>query len=81
MRSVCQLKMPRSKIIPAPAKWTYENIEYMKGQLKMLGLSYDWDRELATCTPEYYPLGTVVFTELYNKGLVYKNFFRELVPE
>ena len=56
----------------APAKWTYENIEYMKGQLKMLGLSYDWDRELATCTPEYYRWEQWFFTELYNKGLVYK---------
>lgn len=56
----------------APAKWTYENIEYMKGQLKMLGLSYDWDRELATCTPEYYRWEQWFFTELYKKGLVYK---------
>jgi len=38
----------------APAKWTYENIEYMKGQLKRLGFGYDWKRELATCRPEYY---------------------------
>ena len=56
----------------APAKWTYENIEYMKGQLKMLGLSYDWDRELATCTPQYYRWEQWFFTELYKKGLVYK---------
>jgi len=38
----------------APAKWTYSNIEYMKGQLKRLGFGYDWEREFATCTPEYY---------------------------
>ena len=56
----------------APAKWTYENIEYMKGQLKMLGLGYDWDREVATCTPEYYRWEQWFFTELYKKGLVYK---------
>ena len=56
----------------APAKWTYENIEYMKGQLKMLGLGYDWDREIATCTPEYYRWEQWFFTELYKKGLVYK---------
>ncbi len=56
----------------APAKWTYENIEYMKGQLKMLGLGYDWDREIATCKPEYYKWEQWFFTELYKKGLVYK---------
>lgn len=56
----------------APAKWTYENIEYMKGQLKMLGLGYDWDREIATCTPQYYRWEQEFFTALYNKGLVYK---------
>lgn len=56
----------------APAKWTYENIAYMKGQLKMLGLSYDWDREIATCRPEYYRWEQWFFTELYKKGLVYK---------
>ena len=56
----------------APAKWTYENIAYMKRQLKMLGLAYDWDREIATCTPEYYRWEQWFFTELYNKGLVYK---------
>ena len=56
----------------APAKWTYENIDYMKRQLKMLGLGYDWDREVATCTPEYYRWEQWFFTELYNKGLVYK---------
>ena len=56
----------------APAKWTYENIEYMKNQLKMLGFGYDWDREIATCRPEYYKWEQWFFTELYKKGLVYK---------
>ena len=56
----------------APAKWTYENIEYMKKQLKMLGFGYDWDREIATCLPEYYKWEQWFFTELYKKGLVYK---------
>jgi leucyl-tRNA synthetase len=56
----------------APAPWTYENIEYMKNQLKMLGLGYDWDRELATCKPEYYRWEQWFFTKLHEKGLVYK---------
>ncbi|OOF67419.1 leucine--tRNA ligase [Rodentibacter caecimuris] len=56
----------------APAKWTYENIEYMKNQLKVLGFSYDWDREVTTCRPEYYKWEQWFFTELYKKGLVYK---------
>ncbi|OOF51137.1 leucine--tRNA ligase [Rodentibacter genomosp. 1] len=56
----------------APAKWTYENIEYMKNQLKMLGFGYDWDREIATCKSEYYKWEQWFFTELYKKGLVYK---------
>ncbi|MBF5057938.1 leucine-tRNA synthetase [Alcanivorax sp. 521-1] len=56
----------------APAAWTYENIDYMKGQLKRLGFGYDWDRELATCTPEYYRWEQWFFTRLYEKGLVYK---------
>ena len=56
----------------APAKWTYENIKYMKNQLKMLGFGYDWDREIATCRPEYYKWEQRFFTELYKKGLVYK---------
>ncbi len=56
----------------APAKWTYENIEYMKNQLKQLGFGYDWNRELATCRPEYYKWEQWFFTKLYEKGLVYK---------
>lgn len=56
----------------APAKWTYENVDYMKGQLKRLGFGYDWDREVATCRPEYYKWEQWFFTELYKKGLVYK---------
>ena len=56
----------------APAKWTYENIDYMKGQLKRLGFGYDWNRELATCRPEYYRWEQWFFTKLYEKGLVYK---------
>jgi len=56
----------------APAKWTYENIDYMRGQLQRLGFAYDWDRELATCRPEYYKWEQWLFTKLYEKGLVYK---------
>ena len=56
----------------SPAPWTYENIEYMKGQLEMLGFAYDWDREFATCDPDYYRWEQWFFTKLYEKGLVYK---------
>ncbi|MES9885539.1 MAG: leucine--tRNA ligase, partial [Candidatus Sedimenticola sp. 6PFRAG1] len=56
----------------APAKWTYSNIEYMEGQLRQLGFGYDWDRELATCKPDYYKWEQWLFTELYKKGLVYR---------
>jgi leucyl-tRNA synthetase len=56
----------------APAKWTYENIDYMRTQLKRLGFGYDWSREVATCKPEYYKWEQWFFTKLYEKGLVYK---------
>ncbi|MEH0876649.1 leucine--tRNA ligase [Pectobacterium cacticida] len=56
----------------APAPWTYANIDYMKNQLKLLGFGYDWDREIATCKPDYYRWEQWFFTKLYEKGLVYK---------
>lgn len=55
-----------------PAHWTYENIAYMRGQLKKMGLSYDWDRELATCDLDYYQWEQRLFLQMYEKGLVYK---------
>ncbi|WLE96976.1 MAG: leucine--tRNA ligase [Candidatus Electrothrix communis] len=55
-----------------PAQWTYENINYMREQLKAMGLSYDWDREIATCHPEYYRWEQQVFLQLLEKGLVYR---------
>ncbi len=55
-----------------PARWTYENIDYMRNQLKQLGLSYDWDRELATCSPSYYRWEQVIFLEMFKKGLAYQ---------
>lgn len=56
----------------APAKWTFDNIANMREQLKALGLSIDWSREFATCTPEYYRWEQWLFLQLYKKGLVYK---------
>lgn len=56
----------------APAKWTVENIAYMRDQLKQLGFAYDWNRELATCKPDYYRWEQWFFTRLYEKGMVYK---------
>ena len=55
-----------------PAKWTDENIAYMTTQLKRLGLSYDWDREVTTCKPDYYKWTQWLFLQLYKKGLAYK---------
>ena len=55
-----------------PAKWTYENIDYMRNQLQGMGFSYDWDRELATCDGNYYQWEQKFFIELYNKGLIYR---------
>lgn len=55
-----------------PAVWTKSNIEYMKEQLKRLGLSYDWDREIASYKPEYYKWNQFLFTKMYEKGLVYR---------
>jgi len=55
-----------------PAKWTYENIDYMKKQLKRMGFSYDWNRELATCDVLYYKWEQWLFLKLYEKGLVYQ---------
>ena len=56
----------------APANWTYQNIDYMKTQLKSLGFGFDWSREFATCQPDYYKWEQWFFTRLYQKGLVYK---------
>lgn len=55
-----------------PAKWTYENIDYMRTQLKKMGFSYDWSREIATCHPEYYRWEQLIFIKMYERGLVYK---------
>jgi leucyl-tRNA synthetase len=56
----------------APAKWTYENIDHIRNQMKTLGLGFDWSREFATCKPEYYRWEQWFFTQLYHKGLVYR---------
>jgi leucyl-tRNA synthetase len=55
-----------------PAKWTYDNIAYMKKQLQGLGFALDWERELATCRPDYYKWNQWLFTRLFRKGLAYK---------
>lgn len=56
----------------APAAWTYKNIDYMRSQLQSMGLGIDWSREIATCKPEYYRWEQWFFTQLYEKGLVYR---------
>jgi leucyl-tRNA synthetase len=55
-----------------PAKWTHDNINQMKKQLKRMGFSYDWDREIATCEPEYYQWEQLHFLQMYEKGIAYK---------
>lgn len=65
-----------------PATWTYENIQYMRNQLKKLGFSYDWDRELATCHVGYYRWEQLIFLEMFKKGLAYKkNSFVNWCPK
>ncbi|WNL45147.1 leucine--tRNA ligase [Dyella sp. BiH032] len=56
----------------APAKWTYQNIDHMRGQLQRMGFAYDWTREFATCRPEYYRWEQLMFTRLMKKGLAYR---------
>ena len=56
----------------APSQWTYENIAYMRKQLQSLGFALDWEREIATCRPEYYRWEQLLFTKLFEKGIVYK---------
>lgn len=55
-----------------PAAWTYDNIDYMRVQLKAMGLSYDWDRELATCRPDYYRWEQQLFLKMLERGLIYR---------
>jgi leucyl-tRNA synthetase len=55
-----------------PARWTYANIEAMRNQLKRMGYSYDWDRELATCAPEYYKWEQWLFVKMFEKGMAYQ---------
>lgn len=56
----------------APAKWTYQNIEHMRGQLQRMGFAYDWTREFATCRPDYYRWEQLMFTRLMKKGMAYR---------
>jgi len=55
-----------------PAAWTYSNIDYMRNQLRQLGLSYDWGREIATCNPKYFQWEQLIFQQMYQKGLIYQ---------
>ena len=59
-----------------PAVWTYENIATMKAQMKTLGISYDWDREVATCDPEYYRWEQLIFVKMFERGLAYQKSAR-----
>ena len=64
-----------------PAKWTTENIAYMRDQLKKMGISYDWDREIATCDPEYYRWEQLVFIRMLERGFGIPQALQcELVP-
>jgi leucyl-tRNA synthetase len=56
-----------------PAEWTYKNMDVMREQIKAMGFGYDWSRELATCTPEYYKWEQLFFIKMLEKGLAYKN--------
>ena len=55
-----------------PKKWTYENIDIMRAQLKQMGFSYDWAREVATCSPDYYRHEQKIFLDFYREGLAYR---------
>jgi leucyl-tRNA synthetase len=57
-----------------PSTWTYRNIDYMKNQLNRMGLSYDWEREVTTCSPEYYKWNQWFFLRMFEKGLAYRKF-------
>ena len=71
-RSVCRRRTPRSRTASPPAKWTYDNIAYMKGQLQSLGFGIDWSRELATCDPDYYRWNQWLFLRMLERGIAYK---------
>ena len=63
-----------------PKSWTESNIKIMKNQLKKLGLSIDWNREISTCSEDYYKHQQKIFLELFDKGLVYRKKARKLGP-
>ena len=62
-----------------PATWTRQNIEHMREQLKKLGCSFEWDREVATCNPEYYRWTQFLFLKMYEEGLVYRKEVRYFI--